>query len=297
MLSGFVYPFRQAARQMSRNKTMMWTSLFSMTAMMLLLGLFLMITVNMNLLAQNAKEHFDVVEVYLMDSISDEELAYLLSDLGNQSCISNVAYISKEEALRIMKTRWGRHAYLLDGLSGNPFPASLQLTMKDLTKAGKIARYVKKQSGVEDVSYRQDDINRIVRVTNTVQMGAAIVILFLMGVSVVVVANTIKLTVLARGKAISIMKYIGAGNWFIRGPFLVEGMILGSLSALLSSFIMFFLYRTIVSRFSENLLIMFSMQLVPAEILVFRIAEVFFVMGVSIGIAGSLISMRRFLDT
>ena len=296
MFRGLVYSVRQAVLQMTRNKPMMWSSLFSITAMMLLLGLFLIIAVNMNLLTQSARDQFDVVEVYLLDTISQPELDYLMDDLHHQSCVDSVEYISKDDAMRIMKTRWGRYGYLLDGLSDNPLPASLQIMLKNPGKAAKLVSYLKKQIGVEDVSYRQDDINRIVKITGYIQIGAVVIILFLIVVSVVVVANTVKLTVLARGKAISIMKYIGATNWFVRGPFLIEGMILGMISALFSTLTIFCLYSALIRCYSENLLIMFSMQMAPADTLAACISVIFLVLGVSIGTLGSLISMRRFLN-
>jgi len=120
---------------------------------------------------------------------------------------------------------------------------------------------------------------------------------FLVIVSVVVVSNTIKLTVFARSKEISIMKYIGATNWFIRGPFLVEGIIIGVFASLVSAAITFVNYSEVVNVIGTQVMTILSSPLVPAGYLSGNLIIIFLAMGVSIGACGSIISMRRFLDT
>ena len=122
------------------------------------------------------------------------------------------------------------------------------------------------------------------------------VMVFLVVVSVVVVSNTIKLTVFARAREISIMKYIGATNWFIRGPFLVEGIIIGIFASLVSAGITFLLYSKVVELIGTQVMTILSSPLVPAGYLAVNLICIFLAMGVSIGACGSIISMRRFLD-
>ena len=136
----------------------------------------------------------------------------------------------------------------------------------------------------------------MIKITDGIQIGALVVIAFLIIVSVVVVSNTIKLTVLARGREISIMKYVGATNWFIRGPFLAEGIIIGIVAAIISAIIMSVLYSMLRINFSDQMLLMFSTGLVPVSFLAGNLIVIFLSLGVSIGAIGSLISMRRFLD-
>ncbi len=112
-----------------------------------------------------------------------------------------------------------------------------------------------------------------------------------------VVSNTIKLTVLAREREISIMKYIGATNWFIRGPFLVEGILIGILSSLISAGIVSFLYFKITELIGHEIFVMLSTTMVPGDFLTVRLIWIFLALGVSIGACGSIVSMRRFLDT
>ena len=292
-----VYSVKQAFRQISRNRTMMFTSLFSITAMMLILGLFFMLAVNIDVLSQRAEEQFDMVELYLKDSVSDTERMELSEKIGAMECVETVQYVSKEKALKIMKKRWGNNGYLLDGLSSNPLPASLQVKMKTIGKTAGFVKTIRKEKGVEDVACRQDEIDKIMKITEHIQIGAVIVIFFLIIVSVVVVANTIRLTVLARGSAISIMKYVGATNWFIRAPFLMEGIIIGVAAALLSALIVSGLYEAFADHYSERFLVMLSMQLLPVSSLAGKVTAIFLGLGISIGAVGSIISMRRFLET
>jgi cell division transport system permease protein len=133
-------------------------------------------------------------------------------------------------------------------------------------------------------------------VTSFLQIGAIVVMVFLVIVSMVVVSNTIKLTVFARAREISIMKYIGATNWFIRGPFLVEGMIIGLISSLVSSGITYAIYKKVVSVIGVKVMTILSSPLVPAGYLSKNLVIIFVALGVGIGACGSIISMRRFLD-
>ena len=276
---------------------MMFSSLFSIAAMMLILGLFLILAVNVSLLAQSARDQFDMVEIYLEDTADDDTRRELTAELKKQPCVESVSYVSKDMALRIMKKRWGDHGYLLDGLSDNPLPASLRVKLKEIGRSGELVRFAKEQDGVEDVLYRREEINKILKITNGVRIGAVVLILFLTVICVVAVANTIKLTVLARGRAITIMKYVGATNWFIRGPFLMEGVVMGMISALFSVFVISGLYIFLEENYAEKILVMFSIRMVPVSFLITRAAVLFLAIGITIGAAGSLISMKKFLDT
>ena len=120
--------------------------------------------------------------------------------------------------------------------------------------------------------------------------------IFLIIVSIIVVSNTIKLTVFNRSEEISIMKYVGATNWFIRGPFLIEGILIGVLSAVLALAITYLLYGQIVDIIGDQVYQMLSTPMVPVGFLIYNFAWIFLALGVSIGSCGSIISMRKFLN-
>lgn len=296
-MSRIQYNIKQALLQIGRNKGMSLASVFAITAMMLILGLFFVITVNVNLFTEMVKSDYDQVEIFLQDSTSTESAQSMMNEIEGYDGVEKVEYRTKEDALNIMKKRWGESSYLLDSLGENPLPNSILITVSSLENAGKVTDQVSDIEGVEDVTYYRETVEKLTKVTNFLQIAALVIMTFLVVVSVVVVANTIKLTVFARAREISIMKYVGATNWFIRGPFLVEGIIIGIVASLVSSGITYLLYSKIVGTFSTQVLTILSTPLVPAGYLAGNLICIFLAMGVSIGACGSIISMRRFLDT
>lgn len=297
MIKSFFYSLKQAVTQVNRNKTMTFTSLFSITAMLLILGMFFILVVNVNLLTENAKDQFDMVEVYLLDEATEEQVSDIIDSAESLDYTDTVEFLGKDDAMAEMQARWGENGYLLEGLQENPLPRSVRITLKNIEDSQQLVDYVSDFDGIERVKYNQSEINKILKITNSIQVGALVIIVFLIVVSIIVVSNTVKLTVLARGREISIMKYVGATNWFIRGPFLIEGMIIGILAALISSGVICGLYSLVTANLSEQMLVLFSTGLVPVAFMTENLIIIFLALGASIGAMGSMISMRRFLDT
>lgn len=296
MTKSFFYTLKQAFTQVARNKTMTLTSLFSITAMLLILGMFFILAVNVNLMTENTKQQFDLVEIYLLDETPESDIQSMMQSLQGLNEVEKVDFLSKEDAMTEMQERWGENAYLLDGLSENPLPRSIRVTVKDVSDAESVVDYADGFSGVEDIKYSQSEVDKIIKITDGIQIGALVVIVFLIVVSIVVVSNTVKLTVLARGREISIMKYVGATNWFIRGPFLAEGIVIGIIAAVISSGLVSVLYYWLSQSFSAQILVLFSTGLVPVGFMSANLIVIFMSLGISIGAVGSIISMRKFLD-
>jgi cell division transport system permease protein len=129
-----------------------------------------------------------------------------------------------------------------------------------------------------------------------VELGSVITMAFLIIVSIIIVANTIKLTVFNREKEISIMKYLGATDWFVRAPFIWGGIFVGVFSALIATGLTHYIYQKVVNMVGTDVTRILSVNLVPAEYLTFNLLIIFMCLGVSIGTCGSIISIRRFLD-
>ncbi len=270
-------------------------SMFSITAMLLILGLFFMLTVNVNMVTERIKDQFDTVEVFLLDE-TDLTGAYTIrKSILAMDDVTDVQYISKEDALQDFKLRYGENSYLFDGLVENPLPNSLRVKLANLESGEVVAEFCRNMEGVEDVRFYQTEVNKILKVTTALQRAALIIVIFLIIVSVVVVSNTIKITVEARKAEIMIMKYVGATNWFIRGPMLFEGMIIGLISALIAFGISSGVYAKIVSTFSEQMMVLTSTGFVDAVYMTKTLVWIFIALGVAIGAEGSIISMRRYL--
>lgn len=297
MLSSLIYNIKQGFVQIFRNRGMSLASIFSIVAMLLILGLFFVITVNINLFTEVVKQDYDQLEVYLLDETSKADAEQLMAEIKKQDGVSDVEYRSKKEALEILKQRWGESGYLLDSLGKNPLPASILISVDSLDNAGAVAQFAGSLEGVDDIQYYQETVDKLTKITNFLQIGALVIMAFLVVVSVVVVSNTVKLTVFARAKEIRIMKYVGATNWFIRGPFLAEGIIIGVLAALISTGLIALIYSELIESIGPQILAIVSSPLISAGYMTGNMVIIFIALGASIGAWGSIISMRRFLDT
>jgi cell division transport system permease protein len=297
MINSWGFAVKQAFKQVFRNRAMSVASMFSITAMLLILGLFFVMVVNINMVSETAKKQFDTIQVYLLDTTTFDQATGMINQLKSTDGVKEASYLSREEAMANWRTKWGDNAYLLDGLENNPLPNSLLIKVTQLEAADAVVAKVKTFSGIEDIKYYKDTVDQLMKITRFIQIGAMIVIFFLVVVSVVVVSNTIKLTVLAREREIGIMKYVGATNWFIRGPFLIEGILIGILSALISVGVISLLYYKITELVGQQIFVMLSTTMVPGAFLIVHLVWIFLALGVSIGACGSIISMRRFLDT
>lgn len=296
MLNSLRYTIKQAFGQVFRNKTMSIASVFSITAMLLILGIFFILVININMVTESVKADYDTIEVFMLEDSGEEDVQTIITGMTGFDGVESATYRTKEEALSILKERWGEQGYLLDNLAENPLPDSVVIKISSLEKAQAVADKAGSFHGIEKVNYYKQTVDKIMKVTDFIQLAALIIMAFLVIVSVVVVANTVKLTVFARGDEISIMKYIGATNWFVRGPFLVEGIIIGLFSAIISVLITALVYSRIIAGVGDNMMLMLSTPMVPEEFLVKNIIVIFVALGVSIGACGSIISMRRFLD-
>ncbi|MCI2062742.1 MAG: permease-like cell division protein FtsX [Eubacteriaceae bacterium] len=297
MLGRLKYTVSQAFKQIGRNKAMSFASVFAITAMLLILGMFFVIIINVNTATESIKNDYDSIEVFLEDSVTTSGIMDMKDQIASWDNVEKVDYVPKAQAMKTLKARWGDKGYLLDSLKTNPLPNSLIVKVKDLNAAEDTVTAVSALKGVEDVNYYKDTVDKLLKVTHGLQTAALVIMGFLIIVSIVVVSNTIKLTVFNRAEEISIMKYVGATNWFIRGPFLAEGIIIGCFSALVSAGIVALIYGRVAAAIGDKMLSMMSVPLVPVGFLSYNLVWIFLALGISIGAWGSIISMRRFLDT
>lgn len=272
-------------------------SIFSITAMLLILGLFFIIAINVNVMIDDAKKDFDTIEACLKDEVTVEQGQLMAEQMNADIDVKKAYYQTKDEALKNWREKkWGDNGYLLDGLNPNPLPNSVMIKVSDISKADSVVEKLSQYEGIEKIKYYKEVVDRLLKFSKNVQIGAFVLIAFLILVSIVVVANTIKLTVHARGREISIMKHVGATNWFVRAPFLFEGIIIGVLSSLISAGIIALIYKQIMKHISGNFMFMMKAKFVPIDFMMNNLIWIFVALGVSIGACGSVVSMRRFLD-
>ena len=292
----FFYTLKQAFLQVFRNRTMALASIFAIMAMLLILSIFFILVININTAAQAIKSDYDSIELFLEDEVSKKKANTIIDDIRNKDGVEDVYYKTKAEALEEFRERWGENAYLLDSLTDNPLPNSIVILIADLEQAESIAETSAAYDGIEDVKFYKETVDKLLETTRFIQIAAIVIMVFLIIVSIVVVSNTIKLTVFNRANEINIMKYVGATNWFIRGPFLCEGIIIGIIASGISVGISALIYTKLVEAIGDQMFSLLSTPMVPAEFLIYNFAWIFLALGVSIGACGSIISMRKFLD-
>jgi cell division transport system permease protein len=295
-MKSLFYTVKQAFLQFGRNRSMSVISIFAIMCMLLILSLFFILFINVNTAAETIKGDYDSIEIFLLDETTPEQADAMVTDMKQQKGVSDAYYKTKEEAMAEFKARWGDNGYLLDGLADNPLPNSVVVMISDLEQADALAAHAAEYEGIEDVKYYKSTVDKLLRATKFIQLSAVILMIFLIIVSIIVVSNTIKLTVFNRADEIIIMKYVGATNWFIRGPFLIEGILIGLISSAIALGITYLLYGRIVDIIGDQVYQMLSMPMVPVGFLIYNFAWIFLALGVSIGSCGSIISMRKFLN-
>ncbi|MBR3376728.1 MAG: permease-like cell division protein FtsX [Mogibacterium sp.] len=290
------YNLKQAFSQMGRNKGMYFTSIMAITAMMLILGLFFVAFVNVNLFTRSIEKDYNVIQIYLKEGLTPEVTEAAGQSLQTTEGVEKVEYVTKDQALQTLRDRWGENGYLLENLPENPLPDSYTVYVTDKDAANNVATLAPGIEGVDDVVYYRDTIEKLAQVSRFIELGSIIAMAFLVIVSIVIVANTIKLTVFNREKEISIMKYLGATNWFVKAPFIWGGIIIGILSSVIATGLTYVIYKRIVSIIGGDILRILSVNLVPAEQLTLTLLASFLCLGIGIGVIGSAISIRKFLN-
>lgn len=296
MFSKIAYTLKQAFSQMGRNKGMNITSVVAITAMMLILGLFFVAFLNVDLFAKTIEKDYNVVEVFIADGADDAVKDAIKSKIEKIDGIEKIEYRSKEDAIKIMKKRWGDNAYLLDNIDKNALPDSFMVFVKDQKVGNEVNSEISSVNGVDSIKYYQDTVSKLTKITHFIQVSAIVVMTFLIIVSTIIVANTIKLTVFNRSKEIEIMKYIGATDWFVRAPFLIEGIILGIISSAVATGLMHLIYSRLISLLGDDIMRILSVPVLSSSYLIPNLAIIFASLGIGIGTCGSIISIRRFLD-
>lgn len=296
MFSKIAYTLKQAFSQMGRNKGMNITSVVAITAMMLILGLFFVAFLNVDLFAKTIEKDYNVVEIFIADGSDDAAKDAIKSKIEKIDGIEKIEYRSKEDAIKIMKKRWGDNAYLLDNIDKNSLPDSFMVFVKDQKVGNEVNSEISHVNGVDSIKYYQDTVSKLTKITHFIQVSAIVVMTFLIIVSTIIVANTIKLTVFNRSKEIEIMKYIGATDWFVRAPFLIEGIILGIISSAVATGLMHLIYSRLISLLGDDIMRILSVPVLSSSYLIPNLAIIFASLGIGIGTCGSIISIRRFLD-
>ena len=279
-----------------KNKKQAMTSLGMMCITMLIFGVFFAIGQNLNHFVEQV-ESKQGMQVFIDKTATELQIQELRTQLQNIEGVNTVEYVSKEDALQQMKNKLGEKSSLLQGYEqDNPFPASYVITLTDLNLSSQVQEKINQLDLTDEITSSDKTINTLVKLARGIRIGTYAILVFLIIFSIFIIANTIKLTVHARRKEISIMKYVGATNGFIRWPFAVEGMIIGLISGAASIAILSGLYYIVAQNESFiQFLSKIQLSLLQFGDMLNTIIIIYLVLGIGIGVLGSTISMRKYL--
>lgn len=276
---------------------MSFTSVISITAMLTLFGVVMLMVLNLNGVVYQTGEKLDKVVFFLKDDAAPAAVNDFIDELDANKKVKKVVYVSREEALEEFKEGFGENSTILENIpGGNPLPASITVEMKELSYGKEIEDNYKDLPIVEDHNYYYDFVTQMMRLQNGVKYVGAAIVLILVLISILIIHNTIKIAISNKEKEINIMKYIGATNTYIRGPFLINGIIFGILGSLLSGFLTLKLYGIIFERLNPQLNDITGVDMISALSIRSDLYIIFLCIGVGIGFFGSLFSTKKFLD-
>ena len=292
------YIIKEGFKNVFKNKKSTLISMVTMICAMFLFGAFFSIGENVNAVLYQVQKN-QGIEVFIENSATDEQINVLEEQIKSLDYINTVVFKSKQEALDLMKENLKDNQELLEGYEGenNIFPASFIVTLTDLSKATEVEAKIDAMNNVKKITSRNDTINTLMKIANGIRIAIGIISIILLVISITIISNTIKLTVHARRKEISIMKYVGATNSFIRWPFMLEGIIIGIVSAAFTLLIIGAIYNVVLEKIQmSNVLQTMGVSLLQFNELVQSISIVYLVLGIGVGVIGSSISMKKYLE-
>lgn len=286
----------ESFKGLRRNIGMALASIISIASMLTLFGMVLLLIININSSVYHLGNELDKVVIYLKDEVTTDSVNNMIKTISSDERVKTVQYTSKEMALENFKKSFGDNAHILDSLPKNTLPPSLTVTLKDLSYASDFSEVGKSFDGVIKVDYHYELVKKMMSVENGVKYVGTAIVMVLLFVSILIIHNTIKIAVANRSREINIMKYIGATDAYIRGPFLIEGAIFGILGAILSFALVFYVYSYFYAQVGFDVQNIFGIHITTPESIGRNISIIFMCIGIGIGYLGSLASTQRFLD-
>lgn len=307
--SNFGYSLREAGHHFRRNWTTVLGAIVTIFLSLFIIGLFVLGSVMISSVVGGVEDSV-TIQAYLSDSASDAAVEDFQSEVASWDNVESVTYKSKDEALEEYRTSMSNRnasdaVAALDG--ENPLPASLVITLTDPQEVADTAERIMddasfaeirdtaddpESSPSDDVVYGQGTVDRLFEVTNYIRIGAVVLVAMLTFVAFVFINNTIRLAITARRREIAIMRLVGASNSFIRGPFVMEGVLEAFIAALLAIAALVGGMQVLMPMLQDNL--SFLAFNIPNEVLYATFAGLL-VIGIVIGLFGSAIAMRRYL--
>lgn len=295
----FKYLFGEGFKNLFKNKKATMISLITMICAMFIFGVCFAVGENVNDILRQIKEA-QGMEVFIEKTATEEQMQKLGEDIRALDGVNKATFKSRQEAINSFIESMKEYKEILEGYEdeeSNPLRASYVVTLTDLEKADEVQETISKMENVANITSSNVTIEVLIKVANGIKIAIAIFFALLLVILITIISNTIKLSVHARRKEISIMKYVGATNGFIRWPFIIEGILIGLIAAIITLLIVGGLYDLIVMKIQDShVLQLMNISLLQFSEVVKSITIVYAVLGIGVGMIGSSISMRKYLE-
>ena len=286
------YIVRETMISLKRNSWMSFASIGTVAVSLFVLGMFLILVVNMNRMVASLESQVEI-SVYIKDEVSDSGIHALEERITQMQGVESVKYVDRETAMKRFRERLGDQQFLLDSLGEtNPLPNSFEVRIIRPDMVRTAAEAIAEMPGVETAKYGQDVVEHLFDITRLVRLFGLALMFVLAMATLFIISNTIRLTVFARRKEIAIMKYVGATDWFIRWPFLLEGIVLGCLGGIVAAIVLRGAYRVIAAKIYDTLAFF---PLLPENPFLHYVTAAILICGMFVGALGSTISLKKFL--
>ncbi len=286
------YIVRETLVSLKRNSWMTFASIGTVAVSLFVLGMFLILVMNMNRMTASLESQVEI-SVYAKDEVNESGLRTLEERIAAMQGIESVKFVDRDKAMERFRERLGDQQFLLDALGDtNPLPNSFEVRVLHPDMVRTAAEAIRELPGVEQAKYGQDVVEHLFDITRLVRLFGLALMFVLALATLFIISNTIRLTVFARRKEVAIMKYVGATDWFIRWPFLLEGVVLGCLGGIVAALALRGVYRIIAAKIYDTLAFF---PLIPENPFLHYVTVAILICGMLIGALGSTISLKKFL--
>lgn len=289
------YLIKEGYGNLKKHGSKTFSTMLIICATMLVLGIFIILFTNVNKNVETVKVE-QGIQAFIEDTATENDVDYIEDAIKKINGVGEIRYIDKDMAYEDAKNVFKDQEYFLEGLDKvQIFPASFVVKFSDIEQADNIKSQIEKIDGIYKVKYNSSTINAVIsisKIANIFLLGIGAVLLI---VSIFIISNTIKLAVYSNKREIFIMRYIGATNKFIKKPFVIEGAIMGLVSALISFMLISIAYVVIYARIPKVVSSLGVFGFIPYSSLWWIILAIYVVLGLFIGILGSSISIKKYL--
>lgn len=284
------YFLKESLVSFKKNWVISMAAITTVALSLLVVGFFMLVAFTINNWMKMTEQKVEVV-AFLADGVPAESVEALQAEIMSWPESKKVTYVSKDEALTRLRNEF-KNTNMLDMIEGNPLPASLEVSLKDPERANEIVTRLQGRSEIEDIRHDRKTVERLFAFTRMARWIGITFASLLAFASLVLIANAIRLAIYARRKEVAIMRLVGASNWFIRWPFLLEGIIQGLIGAVIAILLLYVVQVAVIDKIKQVLVFL---PIGSSQQEFYRLIFGLIFAGIAIGASGSTLALRRYL--